>query len=107
MATWVNTIGKPLCQLLPLARDEIGMTEPLGVIEHRDHRRRHAEDTDIHRSRHGQGQGVLRRILPHEQAQRLLRFGRIDSFGNCRDLKISIIRPIYALVPIRLPPGNE
>ena|SRR5258707_13907729 len=30
-----------------------------------------------------------------------------DSFGNRRDLKISIVSAIYALVPIRLPPGNE
>jgi hypothetical protein len=30
-----------------------------------------------------------------------------DSFGNRRDLKISVARAIYTLVPSRLPPGNE
>ena len=42
--------------LLPLARDEIAMAEPLGVVEHEDHRRRHAEYPDIRRGRQGQGQ---------------------------------------------------
>ena len=30
-----------------------------------------------------------------------------DSFGNWRDLKISIISAIYTLVPSRLPSGEE
>jgi hypothetical protein len=53
----------------PLAGDEIGVCEALGVVEHGDHDRRYAEYADIRRGQHWQWQGVLLQILQHQHAQ--------------------------------------
>src|SRR5512144_1196742 len=62
----------PRCGRLPLAGDEIRVREALGVVEHGDDCRRHAEDADLRSLRHRQGRRrVLPRVLRHEHAQGL------------------------------------
>ncbi len=58
--------------MLHLTGHKIGMCEALGVVEHGDHYRRHAEYAEVRCGRHWQWQGILLRILPHQQTQGLL-----------------------------------
>lgn len=62
----------------PLAGDQVRVCKALGIVEHGNHRRRHAEDAHIGRRRHWKWQGILLRVLQHQQAQDLLRFARVD-----------------------------
>jgi hypothetical protein len=54
------------------------MSEALGIVEHGDHPRDHAEYGDIGSGRHWQWYGGLLRILQHKQVQDLFRCAGID-----------------------------
>ena len=60
-----------------LAGQEIGVTEAFGVIEQRDHGWQHAKYAHFGELRHRQGEGDLRWILLHQQAEGFLPLGWI------------------------------
>jgi hypothetical protein len=85
------------------------MSEALGIVEHGDHPRDHAEYGDIGSGRHWQWYGGLLRILQHKQAQDLFRFDGIDhglrvrghrQSGDLHHLwRVVIDRQRYPIIP--------